>query len=151
MYPSNFKPFMTGVLFSTCIFILLSFTTSWNNSEQSTSDVISIPSDSAETYKSNFASVYPRDSKGINVSIKQWKAMNRIVTEMNNDLTNISGFRFYYGLSTESTSATKYAMAYALNNALEMPVKGSTGASGMVTTSNDLRKDYVEDCPPFCD
>lgn len=151
MIQSNFKPFLIGVFFTTGLFSILSFNSKLDNTASIESVVLKVSPATAEMYKDNYASIFPNKSKGISISLMQWKAINQIVNELEYDLRDISGFRFYHGLKSRNSDAAKVSMIYTLDHDVIMSKNVSYKGSSMVTYADKMVQEYTDDCPPFCD
>ena len=142
---------MLGVTGSVVLFLLYSFTLSPCIDDQQSNNVIQVHQQDANTYRDNFNRVFPNKTKGFDISLGQWQAINQVVRDLNYDTDKISGFRLYHGLKKVSASATKVTTVYALSSSKREPEMGSANMSAMVTTADNVDSKYQDPCPPFCD
>lgn len=147
----NPKSFVYGFVFSVILFALYSFTQSVFSENRVTTakNTVSLqPVDptTALAYRNNYMTLEPNGIAAINISVQQWEAINQVVTQRNNDLTKVSGFRMYYGATSRNPDAEIVSIAYTLNENLEenQPAQSLPMADG-------FSRSFSQQCPPFCD
>lgn len=149
----NLTTYMSGLLSGVIIFTLFSFTSSNNlkdifkfNFYNPPQNVINVKPEVAATYRKNYEAINPDKTKGINISLQQWSAINHTVEDLNYDISKLSGFRIYFGLKTEAKNAEKVSMVYTLNKE-----KKVSHELPMVQMAANQEENFHQQCPPYCD
>ena len=147
----NYSSFLFGILFSVAAFGIYSFThietlTVENNNIIEADVVEGISPELAMTYRNNYKTMNPEAIQAINVSVQQWQAINQELSYRNNDLSNVSGFRLYFGLKGLNRDSEMVALNYVINSNLQEDPPGSN-----VMMAEGFNRSFAQQCPPFCD
>ena len=150
MKSSNSKSFFAGILFAFILFISFSFYT--NSADHIAEDVsgttvlVNITPEQAMIYRNNYISQNQNGLTAINISVPQWEAINNAVSSRNGNLTDISGFRMYFGNTSPRSDGQIVSIPYLIDNQLnEMPPAGN------IPVAENFPAVYNSQCPPFCD
>ena len=144
--------FLSGISFAIIVLTIFAFTSKHQagfiNLGNTTSILTGDPLTPATAiqYRNNYKTVYPGAIQAVNISVQQLDAINRTVSAMNSDLTNVSGFRLYYGAETNNPDSKVVSITYPINKELRQ----ETPASGMFMAEGFSSK-YNLPCPSFCD
>jgi len=151
MKRTNPKSFVTGFVFASLLFVIYSFTNHTlghenRDSGNSVTEVVPVSPATAVMYRNNFAEMFPGRPRALNLSVEQWNAMNQSVQSRGNGMSNMSGFRLYFGATSQEPDAALVSIAYTLNNNLQEELPG-----GNLYMAESLDGRFSQQCPPFCD
>ena len=148
----NFTSFLSGIAFTVIVLTIFAFTnkneTVINMGHESVSapPVSTVTPVTAVQYRNNFKAIYPGAIEAINISTEQLDALNQTVTSLNGDLREVSGFRLYFGSTSNNSSAPTVSIAYIINKQM----KQNPPASNLFMAEG-FNSAYRQQCPPFCD
>lgn len=148
----NLTSFLSGIVFAIVFFTSFAFI---NKEEMEIkSSMASAPAPAVENitpavavqYRNNFKTIYPGAIEGINISVEQLETLNETIRMMDNNLTDVSGFRLYFGATSTVSSAPVVSIAYVINKQLRQNEPGSN-----LKMAAGFPGKYRQQCPPFCD
>jgi|GEM_PF-2703581 hypothetical protein len=144
----NPKSFALGIIFTFAIISIFSFTENKNTSSEAEAIEIVQGIDPAQAlnYRNNYQTLYPSELKGVNISLQQWEAINQLMSSRNNNTSNLSGFRLYYGSTGTNRNSEIVSLAYSINSGMSEDDPGST-----VNMAQGFSRSFSQQCPPFCD
>jgi hypothetical protein len=145
MNKCNFTCLFAGIL----IGVIVTATTCYfmKNSSDNGVELVVGTTDSAAAiqFQNRYKSQFPAEIEGINISKEQLDAINTTISETyNGNISNISGFRLYNGISG-GTPSKRLSIVYPIDlNLRKITPSNLFYASGF----NDR---YSLPCPRFCD
>jgi len=113
---------------------------------EETRGIVELPKAEADKHIKVYREVRKDSIWGVSVSVEEWKAINKTIVDKNCDLSNVGGFKLYYGLDTMGIEDRYFAFCYAIDKQY-----GTERSGPRVNTVENFDVKYSDPCPHFCD